>query len=91
MKTRAEAHAALDYWIDNDIVGNMVFFRAPHSDSVDCVCERTIKTREMDIPTRTAFVNLISRFPNAVRGEFFLNANGEPDRVKVVIPFDDKS
>lgn len=88
MKTRAEAHAALDRWIDEDIVGNLLYFRAPHSDRVDCVSESTIKAREMDEQTRKAFFTLMDRFPNASRGEFFRNAKGEPDRIKEVGPFD---
>jgi len=89
MKTRAEAHDALDAWLDGDYVGSLTYFRAPHSDMCDCVLDRVVKTREMDVPTRAAFTNFLSRFPEAARGEFWRNANGEPDRVKLVAPFDD--
>ena len=87
MKTRAEAHDALDRWIDEDVVGNLVFFRAPHSDLVDCVTESTVKAREMDSDTRAAFEQFMSMYPDASKGEFWRNAKGEPDRVKVVRPF----
>jgi hypothetical protein len=88
MKTKAEAHEALDRWMTEDHVGNLTYFRAPHSDMVDCVSESTIKVREMDSRTAEAFSTLMGRFPNASKGEFFRNAKMEPDRIKVVAPFD---
>ena len=88
MKTRVEAHAALDKWIDEDNVGNLTYFRAPHSELVDCVSETTIKVREMDRQTGEAFATLLDRFPDASKGEFYRNAKWEPDRIKVVRPFD---
>ena len=90
MKTREEAHAALDRWMDEDIVGNLVFFRAPRSQLVDCVIEQTIKAREMDVRTRAAFENFFSCYGTAVRGEFHRDADGNPDRVKIVRGFDDR-
>jgi len=89
MKTRQEAHAALDKWIDDDIVGNLIYFRAPHSDVVDCVTEQTIKVREMGSKARDAFIALVDQFPDATRGEFYKNKDGNPDRIKIVRPFDD--
>jgi len=88
MKTRDEAHAALDRWIDEDNVGNLLYFRAPHSEMVDCVSETTIKVREMDRDTQDAFGVFMSRYPDASKGEFWRNARGEPDRVKIVRGFE---
>ena len=89
MKTRDEAHADLDRWIDTDCVGNLTIFRAPHSDKVDSVIEQTVKAREMDTQTRAAFENFMSKFPSVTKGEFYRDVNGKPDRVKLVRSFDD--
>ena len=82
MKSRDEAHAILDQWIDNDCVGNLVIFHPPHSEGVDCIVEKTIKYREMRPEQRAIFSEFIRVF-DCARGEFWRDKDGNPDRVKI--------
>ena len=83
MKSLREAHEILDGWYEQGCIGNIIFYRPPGIDAVDALIEHTVKTREMNEPTKAAFESLIERL-GAEKGEFFTNKNGEADRVKFV-------
>ena len=86
MMTKAEAHAALDAWFQQDFVGNIYFFRAPRASTVDCFIEQTVKLREMPAAEASAFIDIFQAF-NFSTAELARNKKGEPDRIKMVRSF----
>jgi len=77
-----EAHERLDKWFKGDVVGNLTFFRAPKSDLIGCVVDQVIKVYEMDIDQAKALAGIVKQFGN-VNGEFRVNSEGQPDRIKI--------
>jgi len=87
MKTQKQIHDTVDKWWEAGSVGNLIIYRAPHSEYADCIVEKVIKTKEMDPTTRAAFQIWMEDL-GVERGEVFSNAAGKPDRVKLTRRFD---
>jgi hypothetical protein len=82
MKTKQEVHDLIDQWWEDTIVGNLILYRAPGANVVECILEEVIKIREMEAHVSVAFECLMDGL-GAERGEIFRDKNGKPDRVKI--------
>lgn len=87
MKTEEECLDNLRKWFQGDIIGNILFYRAPNSAGAECIIERTIKAREMEPTTRAAFEMLMDDL-DIERGQIIRNKDGKPDRVTLTRRFD---
>jgi hypothetical protein len=85
-KTLDEAIESLKSWYGEGMVGNITFFRAPRAEHVGCIVEQTVKYHEMPAKMRSAFTVFTDAL-DVDRGEFFRNAEGKPDRVKIIGEF----
>jgi hypothetical protein len=81
--TRDEAVRCFCNWFDDGCVGNIMFYRSPRANNVDCVVEETIKLREFEAAER-GDVERVFNVLQAERIELYRNGTGEPDRVKVI-------
>ena len=82
MKTIDEVHELIDKWWDEGIVGNLILYRAPGAQVVDCILEEVVKAREMPAHVKVAFECLMDEL-DAERGEVYRGKDGKPDRVKI--------
>jgi len=82
MKTLESFFKEVEQWFADGGVGNLVVFRSPRSQFVDCIYEETIKLFELDRDAR-ALVEAVFEFFDAEKMEFYRNSDGDPDRVKV--------
>ena len=87
MKTRAEVHKVVDKWWDKDMVGNLIIYRAPHTNEAECIVEMVIKKREMPIEVQAAFEMFMDEL-GVERGEVVRDKDGNPDRVKLTRKFE---
>ena len=87
MKTREQIHVTVDKWWDEKSVGNLIIYRAPNSDSAECIIEKVVKVKEMELTTRAAFEMFMDDL-KVERGEVARNSDGDPDRVKLTRRFD---
>jgi hypothetical protein len=78
-----EALGKIRNWYDDDMVGNLIVFRAPRSQNVDVIAEETIKLFEMDREAQELVRKLFSLF-GSDKLEVAPDKNGYPDRIKVV-------
>ena len=86
MKTKAEIHRAVDEWWDMNMVGNLILYRAPHSNEAEAIIERVVKGREMKPETRAAFEMFMDNL-GVERGEVVRDKDGRPDRIKLTRRF----
>ncbi|KKN79027.1 hypothetical protein LCGC14_0345030 [marine sediment metagenome] len=87
MKTIEEVHNAVDEWFGDDMVGNLIIYRAPNSQGAECILEEVVKAREMKPTTRAALEMLMDDL-NIERGEMWRDKEGNPDRVRGTRRFD---
>jgi hypothetical protein len=87
MKTKAEIHAVVDKWWDQNIVGNLILYRAPHTNEAEAIIEQVVKKREMSIEIQAAFEMFMDEL-GIERGEIVRDKNGNPDRVKLTKRFE---
>ena len=87
MKTKQDVHDLIDQWWEDDIVGNLILYRAPGAEKVDCILEQVVKSREMEAHVRVAFECLMDEL-GIERGEVRRNTKGEPDLVKLTRRYD---
>lgn len=80
-KTLAEVHAELDEFYEGGCVGMLLIHKAPDR-RMEVWTELTIKTRELDEPTRAALETLTQRVP-MLKSEVVCDKDGQPDRIKV--------
>ena len=87
MKTKQEVHDLIDQWWDEDIVGNLILYRAPGAQVVDCILEQVVKAKEMEAHVQVAFECMMDDL-GIERGEVRRNVNGKPDLVKLTRRYD---
>jgi len=87
MKTREEIHKVVDKWWAQDMVGNLIIYRAPHTNEAEAIVERVIKKREMPIEVQAAFEMFMDEL-GVERGEVVRDKDGNPDRVKLTKRFE---
>jgi len=87
MKTREEAIAIFNEWLDRGMVGTLFFYHAPGSDNVECIVEQVIKVREMKHEDAENFKKFMKSL-GVDRGEVFCNRDGEPDRIRLTRGWD---
>ena len=87
MKTEKECLDVLREWFSDGLVGNIIFYRSPHSDGAEAIIEQVVKVREMKPTTRAAFGMLMDDL-GVERGEVFRDKDGNPDRIKLTRRFD---
>lgn len=87
MKTIEEVHDVVDEWFGDDMVGNLILYRAPNSQGAECIIEQVVKCREMEPTTRAALGMFMDNL-GIERGEVVRDKDGNPDRVKLTRRFD---
>lgn len=86
MKTKANAAAEFQRWIDSGRIGNLIVYHPPGSDMCDFIEEVVIKVREMPPDVAASFLTFMDAL-NIERGEVFRDKDGRPDRVKLTRRF----
>jgi len=87
MKSKAQLMDSVEKWWDAGMVGNLILYRSPGSNTGDAIIERVVKVREMEPHVAASFSMFMDEL-GIDRGEVVRNGKGEPDRVKLTRSFD---